>query len=204
MNSDRIIHIVDDEAPVRASLAFLLMSAGYAVKVHDSGETFLATLTEPAKVCLITDLRMPGMNGVELLEEINRRGIEVPSVVITGHGDVPMAVAAMKAGATDFIEKPFADEVIIAAIERACAIADARQSGPNTMVVSERIHNLTAREREILTGIVAGLPNKTIAYDLNISPRTVEVHRASIMNKMQANSLPDLVRMTLHMKLDAN
>lgn len=203
MTSDRIIHIVDDEAPVRASLAFLLMSSGYAVKAHESGEAFLAALTEPAKTCLVTDLRMPEMNGVELLEEISRRGIEIPSVVVTGHGDVPMAVAAMKAGATDFIEKPFADDVIIAAIERACAIADARQSGPSSAVVSERVNQLTAREREILKGIVAGLPNKTIAYDLDISPRTVEVHRANIMSKMQARSLPDLVRMTLGLKIEA-
>ena len=203
MSSDRIIHIVDDEAPVRASLAFLLMSSGYAVKVHESGPAFLGALIEPSQTCLITDLRMPEMSGVELLEALNRRGIEIPSVVITGHGDVPMAVAAMKAGATDFIEKPFGDEVIIAAIERACAIADARQTGPTAAVVSERVGQLTAREREILQGIVAGLPNKTIAYDLNISPRTVEVHRASIMSKMQAQSLPDLVRMTLGVKIDA-
>lgn len=198
MTTDRIIHIVDDEAPVRASLAFLLMSSGFAVKAHDSGAAFLADLPAPDRACLVTDLRMPGMSGVELLEALGARGVALPAIVITGHGDVPMAVAAMKAGANDFIEKPFSDEVIIEAIERACARADARgASGPAPAAVQERLGQLTVREREILRGIVAGLPNKTIAYDLEISPRTVEVHRANIMSKMQARSLPDLVRMTM-------
>ena len=196
--TERVIHIVDDEAPVRASLAFLLMSAGFAVRVHDGGPAFLEALSDPASACLITDLRMPQMNGVELLEALAAGGLSVPAIVITGHGDVPMAVAAMKAGASDFIEKPFADDVLIDAIRRACAAAETRaDQGPAPAVITERIEQLTAREREILTGIVAGLPNKTIAYDLQISPRTVEVHRANIMSKMQAKSLPELVRMTL-------
>ena len=202
MSTDRIIHIVDDEAPVRSSLAFLLISAGFAVRAHDGGPAFLAALSDPTQVCLVTDLRMPEMNGVELLEAIGRRGHRVPAIVITGHGDVPMAVAAMKAGATDFIEKPFEDEVLIEAIHRACAAADARQDGGTAAAETyERLGQLTAREREILTGIVTGLPNKTIAYDLEISPRTVEVHRASIMAKMQAKNLPELVRMTLSVDL---
>ncbi|ESQ91051.1 chemotaxis protein CheY [Asticcacaulis sp. AC460] len=196
--SDRIVHIVDDEAPVRASLAFLLMSAGFAVRAHDSGPAFLNAVGDPAGVCLVTDLRMPEMNGVELLEALAERGMDIPAIVITGHGDVPMAVAAMKAGAIDFIEKPFEDTVLIAAIERANAMADARgDQGPGVAAIQQRLDQLTGREREILTGIVAGLPNKTIAYDLQISPRTVEVHRASIMSKMQAKSLPELVRMSL-------
>ncbi len=196
--TDRIIHIVDDEAPVRTSLAFLLMTAGFAVRPHESGPAFLAAVTDPVSACLVTDLRMPEMSGVELLEAIGAKGWHIPAVVITGHGDVPMAVAAMKAGASDFIEKPFADTVLIDAIRRACDRAQpAPQSGPDIAAVRARLQQLTVREREILTGIVAGLPNKTIAYDLEISPRTVEVHRASIMGKMQAKSLPDLVRMTL-------
>ncbi len=196
--TDRVIHIVDDEAPVRASLAFLLMSAGFAVRVHDSGPAFLEAVTDVSGACLVTDLRMPQMNGVELLEALAARGQRVPAIVITGHGDVPMAVAAMKAGASDFIEKPFADDVLIEAIRRACAAAEVQaDAGPSAPLVRERIEQLTAREREILTGIVAGLPNKTIAYDLQISPRTVEVHRANIMSKMQAKNLPELVRMTL-------
>ncbi|MGZ3304789.1 MAG: response regulator FixJ [Asticcacaulis sp.] len=199
--SERIIHIVDDEAPVRSSLAFLLMSAGFAVRTHESGPAFLAALNDPAAACLITDLRMPEMTGVELLEALAARGQRLPAIVITGHGDVPMAVAAMKAGASDFIEKPFADERLIEAIHRACARAGSQGDGPSASLIQERINHLTAREREILTGIVAGLPNKTIAYDLDISPRTVEVHRASIMSKMQAKSLPDLVRMALAIDL---
>ncbi len=196
--TDPVIHIVDDEAPVRNSLAFLLMTAGFAVRAHESGPAFLDAVGDPAAICLVTDLRMPEMNGVELLEAISSRGWIIPAVVITGHGDVPMAVAAMKAGASDFIEKPFADEVLIEAIRRACERVQPRaEAGPASDEVRARLAQLTAREHEILTGIVAGLPNKTIAYDLEISPRTVEVHRASIMNKMQAKSLPDLVRMTL-------
>jgi two-component system response regulator FixJ len=196
--SERVIHIVDDEAPVRSSLAFLLMSSGFAVRMHESGPAFLDALGDPDLVCLVTDLRMPEMNGVELPEALSARGLHVPAIVITGHGDVPMAVAAMKAGATDFIEKPFEDDVLIEAIRRASAHADTRGATPaGDTEVRHRLSQLTAREREILTGIVAGLPNKTIAYDLQISPRTVEVHRASIMNKMQAKSLPELVRMTL-------
>lgn len=197
---ERVIHIVDDEAPVRSSLAFLLMSAGFAVRVHESGPAFLDALQDPGSTCLITDLRMPEMTGVELLEALKSRDISIPAIVITGHGDVPMAVAAMKAGATDFIEKPFSDEVLIDAIRRACEKAGNQPDDALPVaVVQERLDQLTAREHEILKSIVAGLPNKTIAYDLEISPRTVEVHRASIMNKMQAKNLPDLVRMTLAM-----
>ena len=198
MSTDRIIHIVDDEAPVRASLAFLLMTAGFAVRAHDGGPSFLATLSNPANACLITDLRMPEMNGVELIEAVTARGWKIPAIVVTGHGDVPMAVAAMKAGASDFIEKPFADDVIIEAIQRACAQEKAQaEQGADTAQIRDRLTQLTGREREIMARIVAGLPNKTIAYDLQISPRTVEVHRAGVMNKMQAKSLPELVRMTL-------
>jgi len=196
--TERVIHIVDDEAPVRSSLAFLLMSAGFDVRVHESASAFLEAVTDFSMVCLVTDLRMPQMNGVELLEAVAHRGQSVPAIVITGHGDVPMAVAAMKAGASDFIEKPFADTVVIEAIRRACAVAETKsEAGPLPVVLRQRVEDLTAREREILTGLVAGLPNKTIAYDLQISPRTVEVHRANIMSKMQAKNLAHLVRMTL-------
>lgn len=202
MANDRIIHIVDDEEQVRASLAFLLMSAGFAVRTHDSGISFLAAVNSDANVCLITDLRMPEMNGVELVEALARRGLEIPSIIITGHGDVPMAVAAMKAGAADFIEKPFSDDMIIDAIQRACERIKSRAHGRiDTAAINDRLALLTSREREILVGIVAGLPNKTVAYDLEISPRTVEVHRASIMNKMQARNLPELVRMTMAVDL---
>ena len=203
MSSNRIIHVVDDEAPVRSSLAFLLMSAGFAVRVHDGGPAFLSALSDPDGACLITDLRMPEMNGVELIEALAERRWNIPAIVITGHGDVPMAVAAMKAGASDFIEKPYEDTLIIEAIHRACAVANYRTTvDADTEETYQRLNHLTAREREILTGLVAGMPNKTIAYDLEISPRTVEVHRANIMSKMNARSLPELVRMTLSVDLN--
>ncbi len=197
----RVIHVVDDEAPVRASLAFLLMSAGYAVQVHDGGQAFLDALGDPATACLVTDLRMPDMDGLELLRALAERGLSIPAVVITGHGDVQMAVAAMKAGAIDFIEKPFEDAVLIDAVRR--ADADVRSQAPSPHDVQHRIAQLTPREKEILLRVVSGLANKNIAYDLRISPRTVEVHRANIMHKMQAHSLPELVRMTLAMDLKA-
>lgn len=197
----RVIHVVDDEAPVRASLAFLLMSAGYAVQAHEGGRAFLDALGDPANACLVTDLRMPDMDGLELLRALAERGLSVPTIVITGHGDVQMAVAAMKAGAIDFIEKPFEDAVLIDAVRR--ADADARSQAPAPYDIQHRVAQLTPREKEILSRVVSGLANKNIAYDLQISPRTVEVHRANIMHKMRAHSLPELVRMTLAMDLKA-
>ena len=192
------VHIVDDEEPVRKSLAFLLATAGFTVRLHESATAFLAAAASIREACLVTDLRMPDMSGVDLLRQLQARKIRLPAIVITGHGDVPMAVEAMKAGALDFIEKPFDDDVLIAAIKRAATTLDA---GPaireDVGAIHARLALLTERERQVLSGVVAGLPNKSIAYDLEISPRTVEVHRASVMSKMQAKSLPELVRMVL-------
>ena len=201
---DYVVHIVDDEEPVRKSLAFLLTMAGFAVRIHDSATGFLAAATALGfgKACLVTDLRMPDMSGVELLEKLRAADAMVPAVVISGHGDVPMAVAAMKAGALDFIEKPFQDEVLIEAIRRAAErISQAPGKDDDVAAIRTRHAQLTERERQVLAAVVAGLPNKTIAYDLDISPRTVEVHRANVMAKMQARSLPELVRMTLAAEL---
>lgn len=200
---DYVVHIVDDEEPVRKSLAFLLTAAGFTVRVHDSAGSFLAAAPSVGgKACLITDLKMPDMSGVELLEKLNEMGALVPAIVITGHGDVPMAVAAMKAGAIDFIEKPFEDEVLINSVRRAGkrlnTIVDFID---DVMTLRSRLNTLSDRERQVLLAVVSGLPNKTIAYDLDISPRTVEVHRANIMSKMQAASLPELVRMTIALNL---
>lgn len=197
MTTDCIIHIVDDETSVRASLAFLLMSSGYAVQAHVSSEAFLAAAQPGQKAVLVTDLRMPDMNGIELISAMRGKGLSLPAIVVTGHGDVPMAVAAMRVGAVDFIEKPFGDDIIIDAIERAALMVSDLPGGVADSVVRERVETLTAREREVLVGLVNGLANKTIAYDLDISPRTVEVHRANVMGKMQAKSLADLVRMSL-------
>ncbi|GIL01313.1 MAG: DNA-binding response regulator [Alphaproteobacteria bacterium] len=198
MRNEIVIHVVDDEEAVRKSLAFLLTTAGHAVRVHASATDFLAIAPGLHDACLITDLRMPDMSGVELLRRLRAAGAKVPAIVITGHGDVPMAVEAMKAGALDFIEKPFEDEVLLAAIANACRRAGRAEAvAADAAAVRARLAVLTERERQVLDGVVAGLPNKTIAYDLDISPRTVEVHRANVMAKMQASSLPELVRLVM-------
>jgi two-component system response regulator FixJ len=202
---DYVVHIVDDEEPVRKSLAFLLTMAGFTIRVHDSATSFLAAAPAISKGCLVTDLRMPDVSGVDLLNRLREAGAMMPAIVITGNGDVPMAVAAMKAGALDFIEKPFEDEALIEAIGRAAErIDDPRERAADTATIRSRIAQLTERELQVLSAVVAGLPNKTIAYDLDISPRTVEVHRASVMTKMHARSLPELVRMTLAMDFNTD
>lgn len=194
--TDYTVHIVDDEEPVRKSLAFMLTMNGYAVKVHQSAAAFLSFAPDVQSGILITDLRMPEMTGVDLIRRLREQNLRIPAIVITGHGDVPMAVEAMKAGAVDFIEKPFGDAVIMEAIERAAGHlgeSNAEQGAD----VEARLKTLSERERQVLSAVVAGLANKSIAYDLDISPRTVEVHRANVMAKMQAKSLPHLVRMAL-------
>ena len=198
---DYTVHIVDDEEAVRKSLAFLLTMNGFAVRVHHSATDFLAFAPEVRNGCLVTDLRMPDMSGVDLLRNLQAAQAMMPAIVITGHGDVPMAVEAMRAGALDFIEKPFEDRVLIEAIERAAAqLAQVPSGTDDAAAIQVRLKELTEREQQVLSGVVAGHANKTIAYDLNISPRTVEVHRANVMSKMQAESLPELVRMALAAK----
>jgi two-component system response regulator FixJ len=195
---DFTVHIVDDEEPVRKSLAFMLTMNGFAVRIHESATAFLQFAPVARDAVLITDLRMPDMTGVELIRNLASLQNKIPSLVITGHGDVPMAVDAMKAGAIDFIEKPFEDTVIIDAIGRAAAQLHNRRISTDTIEeVRERLATLSDRERQVLSAVVAGLPNKAIAYDLDISPRTVEVHRSNVMGKMNAKSLPELVRMAL-------
>ncbi|MEP9373652.1 response regulator FixJ [Mesorhizobium sp. KR1-2] len=195
---DYIIHIVDDEEQARKSLAFLLTMAGFAVRVHETATAFLAAAPGIGKGCLLTDLRMTDISGVELLRRLQADQIRIPAIVITGHGDVPMAVEAMKAGALDFIEKPFEEGRLIEAIERAVQrLATMPADADDVTAIQTRLNLLSERERQVLSGVVGGLPNKTIAYDLDISPRTVEVHRANVMSKMHAKSLPELVRMTL-------
>ena len=198
MTADFVVHIVDDEEAVRKSLAFLLSMSGYAARVHVSATTFLAAAPGLSNCCLVTDLRMPDMSGVDLLRRLRTLNAMLPTIVITGHGAVPMAVEAMKAGAMDFIEKPFEDEVLLDAIRRAARELEARAGREDEApAIKVRMETLTDRERQVLAGVVAGLANKTIAYDLDISPRTVEVYRANVMAKMQAKSLPELVRMML-------
>lgn len=188
--------IVEDDPVVRQSLAMLLESLGMQVASHASGREFLDDPRCGECDCLILDVRMPGLGGLEVQARMAERGLPVPIVFITGHGDVPMAVAAMKAGALDFIEKPFEDQVLIDSIRRA-AEEIGRSAANDVASIERRLATLTEREREVLSGIVTGLPNKTIAYDLDISPRTVEVHRANVMTKMEARSLAELVRMAI-------
>lgn len=200
--ADTVVHIVDDEEAVRNSLAFLLSSAGFAVRVHESATDFLAIAGQIRNGCLITDLRMPDMDGVELLRRLRDNDAMLPAIVITGHGDVKMAVEAMKHGAIDFIEKPFSDDVLIESIGRAANRAAERVSNEALVEqIRQRLNSLSDRERQVLKGVVSGHPNKTIAFELGISPRTVEVYRAGLMSKMQARSLPDLVRMVMDLDI---
>lgn len=196
-NSD-IVHVIDDDSEVRQSLAFLLSTVGLAVRVHDSATSFLAALAETQDGCVVTDVRMPGMDGIELQRRLRAKGNPMPVIVMTGHGDVALAVEAMKAGAVDFIEKPFDDEMLIASIKTALARrAGDRQRDAGGAEVRARLKLLSERERQVLEGLVAGKPNKIIAHELDISARTVEVYRANVMTKMQADSLSALVRMAL-------
>jgi two-component system response regulator FixJ len=201
MTADGVVHLIDDDAPVRQALAFMLTSSGFAVRAYPSASAFLETLERLQPGCIVTDIRMPGISGIELQRQLQAREIQLPVIVMTGHGDIALAVEAMKAGAVDFIEKPFSDEVLIAAIRIAFdRYAQALNRHQEAAAIGARLQTLSKREAEILEGLVTGLPNKTIAYDLKISARTVEVHRANIMTKMQAGSLAELVRMIFSLR----
>jgi two-component system response regulator FixJ len=198
VSSSEIVHVIDDDAEVRQSLAFLLSTVGLAVRMHPSATAFLETLPDVQDGCIVTDVRMPGIDGIELQRRLKAKGVALPVIVITGHGDIALAVEAMKAGAVDFIEKPFEEEALLAAIRTALSRrAGDRERAARVAAVRERLALLSARERQVLDGLVAGKPNKVIAHDLGISARTVEIYRANVMTKMQADSLSALVRMTL-------
>jgi two-component system response regulator FixJ len=196
MARDAVVHLIDDDDGVRQAIAFLLTTSGFAVRVYESAAAFLEALPTVQPGCIVTDVRMPEMDGLELQRHLGVRSLGLPVIVITGHGDVPLAVEAMKAGAIDFIEKPFNDERLLCAI-RVAIDRHARDAhrDDEIAVIRAKLDALSPREREVLDGLVAGLPNKTIAYDLKISARTVEVHRANLMARMGAGSLADLVRM---------
>lgn len=198
MASSSVVHIIDDDEDVRRSLAFLLGTAGIPAISHDGALAFLDKLASLADGCVVTDVRMPGMDGLQLQKRLKALRPDMPVIVMTGHGDVPLAVEAMKEGALDFIEKPFEDEHMIATVRAALdRLSHKERREKESAEVLARVETLSQRERQVLEGLVAGRPNKTIAYDLELSPRTVEVHRANVMTKMAAASLSDLVRMAL-------
>ncbi|NBJ13446.1 response regulator FixJ [Microvirga arsenatis] len=198
MPSDAAVHVVDDDVAVRKSLAFLLASEGIPVRLHESASAFLDEEMKGEAGCIVTDVRMPGIDGIELIRRLKARGVTLPVIVITGHADVPMAVEAMKEGAVDFLEKPFGDEAFIATVRDALSRHERNShQGAQIAQIQARFEALSERERQVLDGLVAGKANKVIAYDLGISPRTVEIYRANVMAKMQAKSLSELVRMAL-------
>jgi two-component system response regulator FixJ len=198
MPSDAVVHVIDDDDAARDSLSFLLRAAKIKVLVYEAASAFLATLKDHSPGCIITDIRMPGMTGIELLRRLREIGSDVPVIVITGHGDIPLAVEAMKFGAADFFEKPYDDDALLAAVRVALNRQQgAAQKNAERAALNERLATLSNRERQVLEGLVAGKPNKIIAFDYDISPRTVEIYRANVMTKMRAASLSDLVRMAL-------
>jgi two-component system, LuxR family, response regulator FixJ len=193
-----LVRVIDDDEALRESLVFLLRTARIDVESYASAPAFFEAPPDPRLGCVITDVRMPGMSGIDLLRRLHELKISVPVVVITGHGDVPLAVEAMRAGAMDFLEKPFDDEVLLASVRSAFEKRDGdSKRRAERAEIETRLAALSGRERDVLAGLVAGRANKQIAYDLGISPRTVEIYRANLMNKMQAGSLSDLVRMAL-------
>lgn len=197
--SEAVVHVVDDDESAREALAFLLEAADFEVVSHASALALLDALPLKDAGCVITDMRMPDMTGLELVRELNARGSRVPIIMITGHGDIPLAVEAMRAGVVDFIEKPFGEARILDALARALAAGPPAVPDEQALVL-QRLETLSERERQVLDGVVDGHPNKVIARDLGISPRTVEIYRAKLMAKMHADNLAALVRMTLSVR----
>ena len=201
MKRDATIFVVDDDDAVRRGLAALLGAKGYAVETFPAAEAFLARAAPTPPCCLLADVRMPGMSGLELQAELKRRGAALPIVVITGHGDVAMAVTALKAGAVDFIEKPFDADAILDAVAAGVRLSTkAEARGADRAEIARRVAALTPREREVMDLVVAGQPNKVIAFRLQIAIRTVEIHRARVMEKTGARNLSELVRMAIRLE----
>jgi two-component system response regulator FixJ len=198
MPTEAIIYVIDDDEAVRQSLEFLLKAAGIPVRGFESAQAFLDVLPTVEHGCIVTVVRMPEITGIDLLKKVKQVRPELPVIVITGHGDISLAVDAMKIGAVDFLEKPFDDDHLLAAVKSALdREADLARRKAEVGEVQEKLAALSNRERQVLEGLVAGNANKTIAFDLGISPRTVEIYRANLMTKMAANSLSDLVRMAM-------
>ena len=192
----RLVHLVDDDEAIRRSVGFMLKTSGFHVRAYESGVELMKAAPHLEPGCILLDIRMPGMDGLEVQKALRDTGVVLPVIIMTGHGDVSLAVQAMKAGAIDFIEKPFEKAVVLSAIEhgveRLSRTADSRDRADDAAV---RLQALTPRERDVLDGLAKGLPNKTIAYDLGISPRTVEIHRANLMSKLKVRSLSEALRL---------
>ncbi len=198
MPSKGKVYVIDDDEAMRDSLNFLLDSSGFDVVLFESAQGFLDALPALALGCVVSDVRMPGIDGIELLKRLKAQPGAFPVIIMTGHGDIPLAVEAMKLGAVDFLEKPFEDDRLITMIETAIRQAEpAARSEALTQDIVARVASLSPRERQVMDGLIAGLSNKLIARDYDISPRTIEVYRANVMTKMQANSLSELVRLAM-------
>lgn len=205
MNIDRTVHIVDDDDIARKSLAFLLRFEGYRVQQWSSGTLFLKQLRPQSTGCVLLDIRMPGEDGLQVQASLRSRGIAMPVIVMTGHGNVAVAVQAMKAGAMDFLEKPFEREALLGLLDDAFhQIENADRESRNRESARQQLRVLTNREREVLTGLARGFPNKTIAYDLGISPRTVEVHRANLMTKLHVHTFPEALKIAFAAGVDSD
>ena len=205
--STRTVHVIDDDDAIRDSVQLFLVNEGLEVKTYASAPEFLAALdAAPVEGCVVTDVRMPGMSGMELLEHLAAHSLSLPVVVVTGHADVPLAVRAMKKGAVDLLEKPFRADDLISAVRKALLsgkgthTSEANTQEANAQDALARLAALSVRENEVLDRLIRGQPNKIIAYEMGISPRTVEVHRANVMKKTQAGSLSELIRMFLNVE----
>jgi two-component system response regulator FixJ len=201
-DSDRpFVHLVDDDEAIRRSAGFMLKTSGYQVKTYESGVELLKAAGDLQDGCVLLDIRMPGMDGLEVQQALLEKGVRLPVIIMTGHGDVALAVKAMKAGAVDFIEKPFEKATLLSSLDEGFRrLSQAEVTGDRRKDAEVRLQALTARERDVLDGLAQGLPNKTIAYDLGISPRTVEIHRANLMTKLGVRSLSEALRIAFAAK----
>jgi two-component system response regulator FixJ len=202
-SGERLVHLVDDDAAVRRSVGFMLKTTGHRVESYESGSELLKNSSRLDDGCILLDIRMPGMDGLEVQQALQQSGVNLPVIIMTGHGDVTLAVRAMKAGAVDFIEKPFEKDALLVSLDEGYRRLTRRgATNDRARDAAVRLQALTPRERDVLDGLAQGLPNKTIAYDLGISPRTVEIHRANLMTKLEVRSLSEALRVAFAAKED--
>jgi len=200
-SEERVVHLVDDDASVRRSVGFMLKTSGHQVQTYESGAELLKNGSQLAQGCILLDIRMPGMDGLQVQQALQEKGVRLPVIIMTGHGDVGLAVKAMKAGALDFIEKPFEKIALFSSLDEGFRrLSQQEVTGERRKDAEVKLQALTARERDVLGGLAQGLPNKTIAYDLGISPRTVEIHRANLMSKLNVRRLSEALRIAFAAK----